>query len=270
MEIKEMLLTPNAYSRRRVPMEKVREIIIHYVGNPKSTAVANRNYFESLKTGKKYANGKFIYASSTYIVGLQGEIIRCVPENEESIHAGNNYVNRNSIGVEICHPDWTGKITDVTLDASADLCADICIRYNLNPFINIRRHYDVTGKDCPRWFVSHPYAFVEFKELVLKKIEAMKKSMEIERIVKGLVAKKYVNSPAYWDNVMKNEVVADYRWVKELLANISGQTDTRAIIRWLAERKVVTSLDYWQKVIEGKQKMNVEWFIILLGRLVNI
>ncbi len=27
----------------------------------------------------------------------------------------------NTIGIEICHPDWTGKFTDVTLNAVKEL-----------------------------------------------------------------------------------------------------------------------------------------------------
>ena len=75
MQIKEMLLTPNEYSRPQIPLKSVKKVVLHYVGNPKSSAMANRNYFENQKSGGRYV-------SSHYIVGLEGEILRCVTENE--------------------------------------------------------------------------------------------------------------------------------------------------------------------------------------------
>jgi N-acetylmuramoyl-L-alanine amidase CwlA len=46
------------------------------------------------------------------------------------------------------------------------LCAWLCWRFDLNPMSDIIRHYDVTGKDCPRWFVSHPEEFDVFRDSV--------------------------------------------------------------------------------------------------------
>ena len=48
IKIKQMLLTPSEYTR---PQTKIKPTAIawHYVGNPNTTALANRNYFESLK-----------------------------------------------------------------------------------------------------------------------------------------------------------------------------------------------------------------------------
>ena len=77
MKIQQMLLTPNKYSRPQIPLEKVEVIAVHYVGNPGSTAIANRNYFENQKNGGRYV-------SSHLIVGLSGEIIQCIPFTEWS------------------------------------------------------------------------------------------------------------------------------------------------------------------------------------------
>jgi len=50
MKITEMFLTPNKFSRPQIKLMKVTKIAVHYVGNPNSSAVANRNYFENQKT----------------------------------------------------------------------------------------------------------------------------------------------------------------------------------------------------------------------------
>lgn len=155
MEIQERLLTINPYSRQGEKLQSVRQIVVHWVGNARSSAIANRNYFESLKD-------KHVYASSHYIVGLVGEVIQCIPESEVAYHAGNRTVNRNSIGIETCHPDWEGKFNKLTYNSLVELCVDICRRYNLN--VNaIIRHYDVTGKKCPKYYVENEQEWLKFK-----------------------------------------------------------------------------------------------------------
>lgn len=47
-----------------------------------------------------------------------------------------------------------------------ELCADLCKRYGLDPKKDIIRHYDVTGKACPLYWVNNPQDFVAFKREV--------------------------------------------------------------------------------------------------------
>ena len=156
MKIQQMLLTPNKYSRPQIPLEKVTIIAVHYVGNPGSTAIANRNYFENQKNGGRYV-------SSHYIIGLVGEIIQCIPLNEWSYCT--NQANGYSISIECCHPDSTGKFNKATEDSLVELCAFLCKEFGLSAD-DVIRHYDVTGKHCPLWYVSHPEDFKAFKERV--------------------------------------------------------------------------------------------------------
>nr|DAI66243.1 MAG TPA: N-acetylmuramoyl-L-alanine amidase [Caudoviricetes sp.] len=169
MKITDALLTPNKYSRPQIPLKSVKKVVLHYVGNPKSSAMANRNYFENQKNGGRYV-------SSHYIVGLSGEILRCVPENEVAYCS--NQANTYSISIECCHPDATGKFTDATTDSAAELCAYLLKKYGLS-VNDLIRHYDVTGKQCPLWFVPTKYQSADvanarwagFKALVSQKME---------------------------------------------------------------------------------------------------
>ena len=163
MEIQERLLTINPYSRSGEKQGQIKNILVHWVGNANSTAIANRNYFESLKDSHK------TYASSHYIIGLNGEKIRCIPENEVAFHAGSHSMNRKSIGIEVCHPDWEGKFSEATYNSLVELCADICKRYNLG-IDAIIRHYDVTGKECPRYYVRNEQEWIKFKNDVANKL----------------------------------------------------------------------------------------------------
>lgn len=169
MNITDALLTPNKFSRPQIPLKSVKKVVLHYVGNPRSSAMANRNYFENQKSGGRYV-------SSHYIVGLEGEILRCVPENEVAYCS--NQANTYSISIECCHPDATGKFTEETTDSAAELCAYLLKKYGLT-VNDLIRHYDVTGKQCPLWFVPTKYQSTDvanarwagFKAFVSEKTE---------------------------------------------------------------------------------------------------
>lgn len=148
------LLTPNEYSRPQIPIESVNYIAIHYTANPGATAIANRNYFENL------ANTHDTKVSSHFVVGLDGEVVQCIPTSEMSY--ATNSRNVDTISIECCHPDETGKFNDSTYDSVVKLTAWLCVRFGLTSE-NVIRHYDVTGKDCPKYYVENPDAWLQMK-----------------------------------------------------------------------------------------------------------
>ncbi|MBS5523705.1 MAG: N-acetylmuramoyl-L-alanine amidase [Clostridiales bacterium] len=148
------LLTPNSYSRPQTPTDKITGIVIHYVANPGSSAIQNRNYFEGLKDSHE------TYASSNFVVGLEGEIVQCVPTSE--VAYASNERNNDTVSIEVCHPDETGKFNDKTYDSLVWLTGWLC-EYLQVPPENVIRHYDVTGKPCPLYFVEHEDAWEQFK-----------------------------------------------------------------------------------------------------------
>ena len=185
--IKDMLITPNKYSRPQTKIGTIKRIVVHWVGNAGSTAENNARYFNSLK------DGRGAYASSHYIIGNDGVVIRCVPENEVAYHASS--ANNYSIGIEVCHPDNTGKYTDAAYKTLIELLVDLCNRYKLKPTQAIIRHYDVTGKDCPRYYVKNPN---EWKKLKQEVSDAMNKDEELEYAVKVLQERGIISSPEVW------------------------------------------------------------------------
>ena len=139
MTIQEMFLTPNKYSRPQIPLKEVKKIAVHYVGNPNTSALANRNYFENCKEGGRYV-------SSHYIVGLKGEVIQCIPTDEWSYCT--NQANGYSISIECCHPKSDGIFNDSTYVSLCELCAMLLKKFNLTTN-DLIRHYQITGKQCP-------------------------------------------------------------------------------------------------------------------------
>lgn len=176
MQIKEQFLTPNKYSRPQILLKKVTKIAVHYVGNANTSAAANRSFFEGLKDQIPDKNGvwrlnkdgsiylykgekvKIAYRSSHFLVGLQGEVIQCLPLNEWSYCT--NEANGYSISIECCHPDASGKFTEATEQSLAELCAYLIEKFGLG-VDDIIRHYDVTGKACPLYWSPTKYQSAE-------------------------------------------------------------------------------------------------------------
>ena len=129
-------------SRRGERLEDIQSIVIHYVGNPGTTAQQNRNYYAAPQSE----------VSSHFLVGLEGEVIQCIPLDEKS--SASNHRNRDTISIEVCHPDSTGEFSAVTYDALVELTAWLLEATGLDPE-DVIRHYDITGKECPRFYVIH-------------------------------------------------------------------------------------------------------------------
>ena len=157
------LLPINDYSRPGTDLKKVNAVVIHYVGNPETTAAQNRSYYARL------AENRETYASSNFIVGLDGEILECVPVNE--IAYCSNWRNDDTISIECCHPDDTGKFTEDTYDSLVTLTAWLCRAFDLDAS-NLLRHYDITEKECPKYYVDNPEAWETFKAEVQDLLDA--------------------------------------------------------------------------------------------------
>lgn len=152
-------------------------IILHYIGNPGTTAAQNANYFHSVQS----------QVSVHYIVD-DIEIIEIIPPNKKSFGTSSKYYNEHYIQIEMCHSDPSGRINPATLDNVIWLCKKLIHDYDI---IDIIRHYDVTGKRCPLWYVDEG----RWKELKMK-IMGDEETQEPEREDSSLVhwAQPYFDS----------------------------------------------------------------------------
>lgn len=149
--IDQQIIDVDGDSRRGVHLEGVRDIVIHYVGNPGSTAQQNRDYYANPASD----------VSSHFVIGLKGEIIQCIPLHEKS--SASNHRNKDTISIEVCHPDESGKFTDAAYQSLVKLTAWLCEVCELDSD-DVIRHYDVTGKQCPLYFVTNEDAWEQFLE----------------------------------------------------------------------------------------------------------
>ena len=175
--IEDQWLTPNRWSRPKRKLIGMRGIVIHWVANPNTSAMANRNFFESRQVGSKG------FGSAHEIIGLKGEIIRCVPETEMAYHVGarryrkegiknlSPYPNNCTYGIELCHTDWAGRMNKLTLVTLLNRLASLCKRFKLDPLTDLYLHQEIVGyKDCHRWWVNHPDDWQAMKWLVKEHI----------------------------------------------------------------------------------------------------
>ena len=159
------LLTVNPYSRPGTETKKITGVVVHYTANPGATAMDNRNYFENLKDSHETK------VSSNFVVGLEGEIVQCVPTWEEAY--ASNSRNIDTVSIECCHPDESGKFNDKTYQSMVELSAWLCLKFDLDEN-DVIRHYDVTGKDCPKYFVENEKAWEQFRKDVGKQLDRLK------------------------------------------------------------------------------------------------
>jgi len=141
-------------------LDRIKYIVIHYFGDLAS-AEAVANYFY----------GTEAQASAHYCVD-DTSIWQCVLDEDIAGHCGGNGIgeykgictNDNSIGIEV-RPYKTNIITeleidrdwyfhDATINNVIDLTQMLMNKYNV-PVENVIRHFDVTGKWCPRPFMGN-------------------------------------------------------------------------------------------------------------------
>lgn len=161
--VKEDLLPVNEYSRCGDKLKRVNAVVIHYVGNPNTTAWQNRSYFENLATSGETS------ASSNLIVGLEGEALLCVPLDEVAYCSNDR--NYDTVSIEFCHPDEDGKPNQTTYDTLVKLTAWLCDLFGLDPQEDVIRHYDVIDKECPLYFVQNKDEWTRFKSDVAKAMQ---------------------------------------------------------------------------------------------------
>jgi N-acetylmuramoyl-L-alanine amidase CwlA len=175
----------NPYSRPGKPIHSVKAIVIHWPFWPNASAQVIHDYFANISGEKRYA-------SAHYAIGLKGEVVPIVPEEEIAYHCGSAQVdpasgkvytdlarelfgkyasaawspNYVSIGIEVCHIDKLGTMMPDTIETLRVFCMGLCTKYGLTAD-KVIRHYDVVGyKTCPRYWVANETEWKSFIESI--------------------------------------------------------------------------------------------------------
>ena len=186
-KVEEKLLPENKYTRRKrrvdsdeKPEESIKAVVVHWTSVPNQTAEETWRYFSENEENERYA-------SSHYIVGLKGEVIQAVPDEQAAFHSGgkkytelainkfNKKPNDYTIGIEIEPINSKGEFNTKTYTTAVRLTADLLVKYGLDVETGLLRHYDLTSKDCPKLFAGeNNEAWKIFKSDVAKAMIRMK------------------------------------------------------------------------------------------------
>ncbi len=145
---------------------EIKYIVIHYTAGVKSTEGTALNLAKNWYTSSSCSCSSDFVVDDESIVQYNGDI-----ENQYTWHCGgakysnqggslyNVCTNKNSIGIEICSTNSTGKITtpndeyfyftDKVVTVAVALVKFLMNKYGISAD-NVVRHYDSTGKLCPR------------------------------------------------------------------------------------------------------------------------
>ncbi len=164
--IEQDFIRKNLFSRPDVTLKRVDNIVIHYVANKGSSAAANRSYFDNLADQDPQKSGTV--GGSHFIVGLEGEILQIIPLSEVTYAAAPR--NFDTLSIEVCHPDDTGEFNPKTYDSLVRLTAWLCEELELSSK-DLIRHHDVSGKNCPKYYVENEDAWKQFKKDVKEAME---------------------------------------------------------------------------------------------------
>ena len=147
---------------------KIIYLILHFTANDGDTDEANGRYFKN----------KVVRASANYIVD-DDSVTQSVPDNYIAYAVGGSkwndcaktgggtmykkITNANSISIEMCDTLKDGKnnVSAKTLENTLALCKVLMKKYNIS-INNVYRHFDVTGKHCPVYFMDNK-AWANFK-----------------------------------------------------------------------------------------------------------
>jgi N-acetylmuramoyl-L-alanine amidase len=145
-------------------------ITIHSTGNPASSAQNERDWLDNPSNRRE--------ASWHYVVDEKG-VIQAIPDEEEAWHCGNTIGNRFSIGLEICE----GGDREKTLRNAVNFAVQKMKEYGFT-LTDIVRHYDWTGKNCPRILIDKKYIKDGMDwEWFMKEIESrLRKEKEMEKV----------------------------------------------------------------------------------------
>lgn len=149
-DIVEDYLEVNDFSRPGTELPVVNSIFVHYTANPGTSARQNRSYFANLAETQERS------ASAHFIIGYEGEIVQCIPLDEQAYAVMTR--NEDSISIECCYLEADGQFTQETYDSLVHLLAWLEQKYHLGSE-DILRHYDCGGKKCPIYYVEHEDAW---------------------------------------------------------------------------------------------------------------
>lgn len=200
---------------------KAEYLTIHSTGNEKSTA---QNERDNLNRANNTTSTGF------HIVVDDTQAIECIPFNAVAYHAGDGAKgigNTKSISLEICESRDRAK----TLQNAVEVAAKILYERGWS-IERLKRHYDWSGKNCPRILSANNWEdWTAFKLQVERKLNDMN-DKELDNLKINLHGKEIDVEGIYKDKTNYIPV----RFLEMLGYSIKGQ-GTNIVIEYKGEDK---------------------------------
>ena len=192
MTITDSLIPKNKYNRPGTKSTPKR-ICVHYTGDCGATAEQLSKYWQNVAAGV-FKEKPWSWTSAQYIVGLDGEVIRCIPDSEIAYAAANQ--NADTIHIEVCYKQKSGEFEEKSIAALGELVRSLMKKYAI-PAGKVVRHYDLTGKLCPAYYVDEARW-----NTLHERITSESKSGALYRVQVGAFSSR-TNAEAYMQKLKK-------------------------------------------------------------------
>lgn len=177
------MIPVNPFSRPGKCRPETVGIVWHWTSVPGQEPAEVERFFTSLAAQNENDRKVDRYGSAHAVIGTDGEWRELVPWEEVAYHAGgysyssywadrypqythnqyNSTPNHATIGIELCHPTESGEFTLQTVTTAVELAIMLMGEYTLG-WLDHYRHYDITGKECPRWWCNRPDKWERFRK----------------------------------------------------------------------------------------------------------
>lgn len=188
MTIKQIIANVKNYLKKKYNKDW---LVVHFTCNDGDNATNNGKYFKN----------NVVKASTHYFVD-DDIVVQSVEEDYVAYAVGGKKLNGtkgakfygvctnyNSISMELCDTVKDGKynVSAKTRANAIELAKDIVKRHNIDKE-HVIRHYDVTGKNCPKYYVEDESAWIDFKDDIFatKKTTTTKSTTTNASVVKSL------------------------------------------------------------------------------------
>ena len=194
--LKEQFAAPENHGGSR-SANQIQYLVLHYTGNIGDTAANNAAYFQN----------NIVKASAHYFVD-DTTVYRSVPDLKTAWAVGGKpysdigttgggtlygiITNQNSLSVELCGTlgDGSRRPSEATLENVVSLCRELMDRYQI-PISRVYRHFDVTGKHCPAYWMEKQ-AWQSFKDRLDQKMT----QEQFDQMMDRWLARRAAMSPA--------------------------------------------------------------------------
>jgi N-acetylmuramoyl-L-alanine amidase CwlA len=194
----------NKYSRSGDKLIKVQAVVVHYTANPHANAEDHQEYFDGADGGNYRYAGAHIFVDKFEAVEVipLDEVAYQANEKEPKLptlrasvpyYPGGN-ANLLTLSIEMCIEE-NGSFHPDTVERTRLVIKDLQNKFpQLKDTKNrVVRHYDVTGKNCPKPFVEDEQKWNAFLYSVDQPVKTQSKPKEEVKVVKNAIIINSVN-----------------------------------------------------------------------------